>query len=289
MQYKYHTNMLCSQNHSSESVYAVPQVLPRPTAASFTATIETSQPVVTSRQSDNSHVTVQTTVADTNARGNSTMKNNLWYNSSLEQSDNVATIRRARSKSCTTSTPQTLTVAGNGQNINVDQLVLKSDTGNKFTAGRLRMNNATRSQENISNRVLAVLNPVTTSGINIRNFIVSDTKISNEDEDDMMDTDCLMDNMSDNTDESDLHSIRSSDSRNHNHNLDCKTDLAVDSDCKVKGTAPQSLDILAENVLNNNGLGPDCVKIIRGAGPKVDLRGLAQELTTTFKPVESAM
>ncbi|KAK4308203.1 hypothetical protein Pmani_020091 [Petrolisthes manimaculis] len=284
----YTSYSLRQQNQTSESVYAVPQILPRPPAVIFTATHGTSQPVVTLRQSDNSHATGQISVADTIELENNTVKDNMWCNSSHEHNDNLATIRRARSKSCTTTTPQTLTVAGNGQNISVDQMVLTSDTGNKFTTRRLRVNTATKSQENISNRGLAVLTPVTTSGVILRNFIVNN-KITTEDEDYLMDTDCLTDNTSDNTDESDLHSIISSDSRNHNHNMGSKTDLTMESDCTGKRTGPQSLDILAENVLNNNGLGPDCVKIIRGAVPKVDLRGLAQELTTTFKPVESAM
>ncbi|XP_068233282.1 neuron navigator 2-like [Palaemon carinicauda] len=74
-----------------------------------------------------------------------------------------------------------------------------------------------------------------------------------------------------------------------NNTIDCK-DVVMDTDCNSEHYENSTnLNILAKNAINSNGLTNDCVKIIRETGPKIDLRDLSHELTSTFKPAETAM
>ncbi|XP_047477202.1 neuron navigator 3-like isoform X4 [Penaeus chinensis] len=73
------------------------------------------------------------------------------------------------------------------------------------------------------------------------------------------------------------------------HSIGMKNKIIMDADGKLStfNKKPQPLDVLAKNAINACGLSPDCVKIIHGS--KRDLKDISKELTTTFKPVETAM
>lgn len=73
------------------------------------------------------------------------------------------------------------------------------------------------------------------------------------------------------------------------HSIGMKDKNIMDADGKLStfNKKPQPLDVLAKNAINACGLSPDCVKIIHGS--KRDLKDISKELTTTFKPVETAM
>lgn len=73
------------------------------------------------------------------------------------------------------------------------------------------------------------------------------------------------------------------------HSIGMKDKNIMDTEGKhsIFNKKPQPLDVLAKNAINACGLSPDCVKIIHGS--KADLRDISKELTTTFKPVETAM
>lgn len=76
-----------------------------------------------------------------------------------------------------------------------------------------------------------------------------------------------------------------------NCNTNDSKEVPMDMDYKPEksDSSPKNLDVLAKNVINSNGLATDCVKIIRDSGPKIDLRDISNELTSTFKPSETAM
>lgn len=73
------------------------------------------------------------------------------------------------------------------------------------------------------------------------------------------------------------------------HSIGMKDKNIMDADGKLStfNKKPQPLDVLAKNAINACGLSPDCVKIIHGS--KRELKDISKELTTTFKPVETAM
>ncbi|XP_066982596.1 neuron navigator 2-like isoform X3 [Macrobrachium rosenbergii] len=75
-----------------------------------------------------------------------------------------------------------------------------------------------------------------------------------------------------------------------NNVIDCK-DIVMDTDCNAEhyDSNSSNLKVLAKNAINSNGLANDCVKIIRETGPKIDIRDISHELTSTFKPAETAM
>ncbi|KAK7066620.1 hypothetical protein SK128_014279, partial [Halocaridina rubra] len=69
------------------------------------------------------------------------------------------------------------------------------------------------------------------------------------------------------------------------------SEVNTDTDCKYEKIEElKNKNVLANNVINSNGLAAQCVKIVRESGSKIDLsRDISHELTTTFKPSETAM
>nr|XP_053644760.1 neuron navigator 2-like [Cherax quadricarinatus] len=77
----------------------------------------------------------------------------------------------------------------------------------------------------------------------------------------------------------------------HSTKIDSNEEIAMETDYKpqLPIIRPQILDVLTKNAINAIGVAPECMKIIHGGGSKLDLKVMAQELTTTFKPVESTI
>ena len=69
------------------------------------------------------------------------------------------------------------------------------------------------------------------------------------------------------------------------------TDIPMDMDCKEVhfNSNPENLDVLTKNAINANSTSENCVKILREMDAKFDLRDISNELTSTFKPSETAM
>lgn len=287
--FKYHHlfTTLFSQLQKPESVYAVPQLLPRPPVHAG-GTRGTGQSVLTDETSNinNTALSNSTDSDDTSV---------MQVNSSCSSSDAVTSVVRARSDSNTSNRQLNAALS----NSTSDQMVVVTAGQNSkipvFKSGYLNGKKQTTFSNPHSTRSLSTAQIVD----NIKN-VNGSVQLSNEDE--LMEDDSVITGLDENIMEANAHNQnnctdkivnnKQMDIISHTVNSDQSNEEIIDVDCKpplILDKKPESLDVLAKNAINANGLSPECVKIIHAPGPKIDLKGIAQELTTTFKPVESAI
>lgn len=278
-----------SQLQKPESVYAVPQLLPR-SSFSQGETPGTGQNITTERNNK-----TNTAIGNpSDSKDSDIMKVN-----SVCTTDDVIAVLRTRSDSNTSNRQLKAAVIGSSNNTS-DRLPVVSASQNStipvFKSGYLSDNKIQTTFSNPqSTRSLAAVQMVD-------NMKCVDGNMQLSNEDDLMENDNVITGLYDedsielkahnqNNCSDKVVNNKPVDTINHTVNSDYSKNI-TEMDCKIPqilDKKPESLDVLAKNAINANGLSPECVKIIHAPGPKIDLKGIAKELTTTFKPVESAI
>lgn len=294
-----HTNAPLSarqQVHKSESVYAVPQLLPQIPIL----TRGTGQSVLTAERSNKTCLSNQIETSYNTNSENTANDMQVIYSNLSSESRAMAAVVRERSDSNASSSLIKAPVSINMNSTSGNQTVItankdKNQRASTFLGGRINNDgNHLTFQKHDSK-------PVTSAEIrNNTKYINEDELQVTNDENELMESDTIMTRLDEKFQEYSVQnqnrfidttvSNKPDDPIHYTVNAGNK-DVAMETECKPQlfDIKSQSLDILAKNAINANGLAPECVKIIHTVGPKIDLKGIAQELTTTFKPVESAM
>lgn len=288
------------QVHKSESVYAVPQLLPQ-IPNHMRGTQGTGQTVLTAERNNKTYSSNQMETSSITSCENKADDLQTIYSNLGSESQAVATIARERSDSNASGSlikaPVSLSVNRSG-----NQTVLTAGKDNNwrtpvFLAGRISDNGNHTTFHKLDSK-LATSAEI---GNNTKYMNGNELQLPNEDEDELMESDSIMSGLDKKFQEYNVQnqnefidtmaSIKLDEPICHTIHADNKQEIAMETDCKPQlfDMKAQSLDVLTKNAINANGLAPECVKIIHTVGPKIDLKGIAQELTTTFKPVESAM
>ncbi|KAG7156793.1 Neuron navigator 2-like [Homarus americanus] len=279
------------QNQKFESVYAVPQLLPQVPVIIGGGTQGTGQTVSISQRNNKTCNSNQIMSSHINDILNKTEDIQTIYSNIGSESYVMATVRRGSdSSACMNQVRSLASLISNGGSGGEITVTPGPDNNRKFstcTVGRTNSNNINQTGFIKPQNKLASPRE---NECNAKNMNEDEGLLSSEDE--SMESDNIMMEQ--------VHNEKTFRVQNQNDCISTEADtspveyisqVSNDKDKVAMETEPllnrkpQSLDVLAKNAINAIGFGPECVRIIRAVGPKQDLKGMAQELTTTFKPV----
>lgn len=221
---------------------------------------------------------------DTSTRQNS--------NSSCTPSDLMTAISRARSDSSAINGQVNTAVVGGGGGCSTTDNRLTVGQNTKIPVFRSGYLNNGKTQTRFPSTQSTQSLPTEQAGDSDENMVLQ----ANEDEALLIENGIVIKNADEKNMDLKSCNQKSCISTTVNNNItvnnSVNTDDKMEISCKLHqiiDKKPETLDVLAKNAINANGLSQECVKIIHPSESKMDLKEIAQELTTTFKPVESAM